>query len=102
MTPGKVHIGFVSTRLKGTDGVSLEVRKWAEVLTGLQHECFFFAGESDWPPDRSYVVPEAHFQYPEVLQLHVDLFDDYVRTPDTSAHIDRLKAYLKTHLHAFI
>lgn len=102
MTPSRVRIGFVSTRLKGTDGVSLEVRKWAEVLTGLQHESFFFAGESDWPPDRSYVVPEAHFTYPEVLQLCADLFDDYVRTPETSRRIDTLKTYLKTHLHRFI
>lgn len=102
MTPGKARIGFVSTRLKGTDGVSLEVRKWVEVLTGLQHEPFFFAGESDWPPDRSVVVPEAHFNHPEVLALSADLFDDYIRTPETSQRIDTLKTYLKTHLHRFI
>src|SRR5512136_1906877 len=102
MTTGKARIGFVSTRLKGTDGVSLEVRKWAEVLSGLQHECFFFAGESDWPPDRSYVVPEAHFNHPVVMQLSADLFDDYVRTPETSRQIDALKIHLKTHLHRFM
>ncbi len=27
-----VRVGFVSTRLYGTDGVSLEVRKWVDVL----------------------------------------------------------------------
>ena len=102
MTPNKIRIGFVSTRLKGTDGVSLEVRKWVDVLTALQHECFFFAGESDWPPDRSYVVPEAHFNHPDVLHLSADLFDDYVRTPETSQRIDVLKTYLKLHLHRFI
>jgi mannosylglucosylglycerate synthase len=102
MTPSTVRIGFVSTRLKGTDGVSLEVRKWAEVLSNLKHECFFFAGESDWPPDRSYVVPEAHFTHPEVRHLSADLFDDYVRTPETSRRIDALKVQLKTHLHRFI
>jgi glycosyltransferase involved in cell wall biosynthesis len=102
MTQLTARIGFVSTRLKGADGVSLEVRKWAEVLTRLQHECFFFAGESDWPPVRSYVVPEAHFQHPDVLKLSADLFDDYRRTPETSQRIDTLKTYLKTHLHRFI
>ena len=46
----KTHrIGFVSTRLAGTDGVSLEVAKWVQVLNGLGHECFFFAGELEWP-----------------------------------------------------
>jgi mannosylglucosylglycerate synthase len=102
MTPNKVRIGFVSTRLKGTDGVSLEVRKWTEVLTGMQHDCFFFAGESDWPPDRSYVVPEAHFNHPDILRLSADLFDDYIRTPETSQHIDALKTHLKIHLHRFV
>jgi glycosyltransferase involved in cell wall biosynthesis len=102
MTPSTARIGFVSTRLKGTDGVSLEVRKWAEVLSSLQHECFFFAGECDWPPDRSYVVPEAHFQHPDILNLTADLFDDYIRTPATSQRIDVLKTYLKVHLHRFI
>ena len=102
MTPSRYRIGFVSTRLKGTDGVSLEVRKWVDVLNGLQHECFFFAGESDWPPERSYVVPEAHFQHPDILQLNADLFDDYIRTPTTSQRIDVLKTYLKLHLHRFI
>ncbi len=102
MTPKPVRIGFVSTRLKGTDGVSLEVRKWAEVLTALRNECFFFAGESDWPPERSYVVPEAHFNHPAVLKLSADLFDDYIRTPETSECIDALKVYLKKELHRFI
>ncbi len=102
MTSSHARIGFVSTRLKGTDGVSLEVRKWTEVLTGLQHECFFFAGESDWPSARSYVVPEAHFNHPAVLKLSADLFDDYIRTPETSQDIDALKTYLKMELHHFI
>ncbi len=101
MTPPQARIGFVSTRLKGTDGVSLEVRKWVEVLTGLGHECFFFAGESDWLPERSTVVPEAHFNHPEILQLSADLFDDYARTSETSQQIDTLKHHLKTHLHRF-
>jgi glycosyltransferase involved in cell wall biosynthesis len=102
MTQPSARIGFVSTRLKGTDGVSLEVRKWTEVLTGLQHECFFFAGESDWPANRSYVVPEAHFRHPDILKLSADLFDDYSRTPETSHHVDMLKTHLKTHLYRFI
>ncbi len=102
MSQPVVRIGFVSTRLAGTDGVSLEVRKWAEVLSGLQHECFFFAGECDWPPNRSYVMPEAHFNHPDILKLNADLFNDYIRTSETSHYIDLLKTHLKTHLHDFI
>ena len=39
------NIGFVSTRFAGTDGVSLESSKWAEVLDKSGHACFWFAGE---------------------------------------------------------
>lgn len=96
-----MRIGFISTRLAGTDGVSLETLKWVEVLTSLGHECFCFAGESDWPEERSYVVPEAHFMYPEVLGLQVDLFDDYVRSRETSRKVQVLKEKLKDHLYNF-
>lgn len=95
-------IGIISTRLSGTDGVSLEVRKWVQVLEKLGHECFYFAGESEWPKDRSYVVEEAHFEHPEIKRLNVDLFDDYIRSPETSVGIEKLKNHLKVHLRKFI
>lgn len=44
------RIGFVSTRFAGTDGVSLEAAKWAEVLEQEGHECYWFAGELDRDP----------------------------------------------------
>jgi glycosyltransferase involved in cell wall biosynthesis len=96
------RIGFVSTRLAGTDGVSLETRKWSNILTGLGHECFYFAGESEWPEERSYVVPEAHFNHPEILALNADLFDNYRRSPHTSQRIQALQWHLKAHLYDFI
>ena len=95
------RIGFVSTRLAGTDGVSLETVKWSNTLTDLGYECFYFAGESDWPEERSYVVPEAHFQHSVIEELNVDLFDDYVRSSETSQKIQKLRDHLKGHLHEF-
>ena len=59
---GPKNIGFVSTRFAGTDGVSLEAAKWAEVLSEAGHRCFWFAGELDKPAEVSELVPEAHFQ----------------------------------------
>jgi hypothetical protein len=102
MTVKHGNIGFVSTRLAGTDGVSLETAKWSSVLTGLGHQCFYFAGESDWPPDRSHVVPEAHFGHPDILALSHDLFDGYKRTPQTSQRVQKLKEHLKGHLYQFV
>ena len=34
------RIGFVLTRFYGTDGVTLEVRKWAQILNNMDHQCF--------------------------------------------------------------
>ena len=95
------RIGFVSMRFAGTDGVSLETAKWASVLAALGHECFYFAGASDRPAARSYVVAEAHFAHPEVLALTEQLFGAEVRAPATSAGVARLTAHLKSHLQRF-
>lgn len=97
-----VRIGFVSTRLAGTDGVSLEVVKWVKVLERLGHQCFFFAGELDWEPERSMLVPQAHFNYPDVLAITADLFNDYSRSPHTSQRVQTLKELLKQRLYEFI
>ena len=64
----RLRIGFIATRLSGTDGVSLETNKWVDILQGLRHECFCFCGESDWPAERVHMVPEAHMKHPEILK----------------------------------
>lgn len=96
------RIGFVSTRLAGTDGVSLEVAKWVAVLERLGHECFFFAGEIDWQAERSMLVPEAHFAYPEVVAINDDLFGDKTRSPETSRRVAALTALLNDRLIEFV
>ncbi len=101
MTRG-YRIGIISTRLAGTDGVSLETAKWVKVLKTLGYECFFFTGESDWPEERTYLLPEAHFEHPEIESINHDLFDDFQRLMDTSSTVDRLTKHLKVHLHKFI
>jgi len=102
MNPSRAHIGFVSTRFCGTDGVSLETKKWANILTALGNECFYFAGESDRAADRSTVVPEAHFNHPQILALTADLFDDHTRSSDTTGTIQRLRYYIKQELYKFV
>jgi len=96
------HIGFVSTRFSGTDGVSLETAKWVEVFQKQGHSCLFFAGASEWSPETSYIVPEAHFDHPDVRKLTGDLFDDYRRSSQTTRKVSYLQRYLKKHLDRFI
>jgi hypothetical protein len=69
-SPTPRRIGFVSTRLAGTDGVSLETAKWATVLERLGHTCFYFAGLSDRPAERSRIVPEAFYRHPEIEAIN--------------------------------
>ncbi len=90
------------TRFSGTDGVSLEATKWVETLEKLGHDCFFFAGESDWPAERSYVVPEAHLTHPDIQALSTELFERRQRSRSTSVTVTRLTQHLKKHLGRFI
>ena len=46
------RIGFISTRFFGTDGVTLEAEKWAHMLTGQGHSCYWMGGLLDTPPFR--------------------------------------------------
>jgi glycosyltransferase involved in cell wall biosynthesis len=96
------RIGIVSTRLAGTDGVSLETRKWVKVFCDQGHACFFFAGELDWPQEQSHEVPEAHFNHPEIQEINRSLFVDAIRTAQTTAAIHRLKDHLKAELRRFV
>ena len=43
----KKNIGFIATRFCGTDGVTMEAGKWAEVLRKAGNQCFWFAGQLD-------------------------------------------------------
>lgn len=125
MTPSR-RIGFISTRFAGTDGVSLETAKWATVIERLDHQCFYFCGLSDRPPEISYIVPEAFYRHPtidaitqvvfagiwghmdegrethpELESLHQDFFSLYIRPSRITREIQELKGYFKEQLYQF-
>ena len=101
MPRAKLRIGFVSTRLGTTDGVSLEAEKWTTVLNRLGHQCFFFAGLCDRPPEVSYVVPEAHFTHPSIVHTNNVAYNSPTRPPELTRQIQELAQYLKQHLYTF-
>jgi mannosylglucosylglycerate synthase len=96
------RIGFVSTRFSTTDGVSLETHKWAHVLEGLGHHLFYFAGLCNRSPEVSYVVPEAHFDHPEIREIHNIAYQLRVRPFNVTRRIRELQWQLKQHLYEFI
>ncbi|KPK21103.1 MAG: glycosyl transferase family 1 [Nitrospira bacterium SG8_3] len=96
------NIGIVSTRLAGTDGVSLESEKWVKIFEERGLTCFFFAGELDRPPERSYLAEEADFNHPEIQGVQRSCFGVTARTRELTRKIQRMKVKLKDHLYAFI
>lgn len=96
------NIGFVSTRFAGTDGVTLEASKWAEVLKRCGHRYFWFAGLLDRSPEKSFVVPEAYFQHEKNRWIDTQIFGKKRRDPAVSDAIFELKTYLKKQLNEFI
>jgi mannosylglucosylglycerate synthase len=100
---GKRHnAGFVSTRFAGTDGVSLEAAKWADVLDRRGYECFYLAGELDRPPEKSFLVEEAHFTHPDIRQIYRSCFGVRTRKRSTTRKIYEVKEILKDSLYKFI
>jgi hypothetical protein len=96
------RIGFVSTRFNSTDGVSLETRKWAQVLEELGQSLYYFAGQSDQPQDISIVVPEAHFLHKDVQEIANISYRSSTRSPKITHQIHELRGYLKDRLYEFI
>lgn len=97
-----MNIGFVSTRFSGTDGVTLEAIKWADVFEQNGHRCFWFAGKLDRDPEKSVLVPEAHFQNEKNLWINQQVLEEKRRTPLVTKAIHRQRSLLKLHLHNFI
>ena len=98
----KKRIGFISTRLAGTDGVSLETFKWYQVLERNGHQCFAFAGELATPAQSSLLEPLAHFNHPEVARLHQQCFGTPTRSREVSRRLQGMKDHLKERLYQFI
>ena len=100
---GNMHnVGFVATRLAGTDGVSLETEKWAHVFDQAGFNCFYFAGELDTPEARSFLFPEAHFRHPKILDIYHSCFGIQKRSIQVTEEIHHTALTLKEQLYRFI
>ncbi len=95
-------IGFISTRIAGTDGVTLETKKWAEVLQNNGFEIFYLAGELDTPEDRSMLCELMHFQHPEILEIYQGCFGRKRRDPEITKKIQKIKEKFKEVLYKFV
>jgi glycosyltransferase involved in cell wall biosynthesis len=96
------NIGFISTRFSGTDGVTMEASKWAQVLKAAGHRCFWLAGELDREGQGSMLVPEAHFKHEKNLWINQRIFGHRGRKANVTETIHALKTLLKVAIEEFM
>jgi glycosyltransferase involved in cell wall biosynthesis len=96
------NVGFVSTRISGTDGVSLEIDKWATILERLGYDCFYVCGKSDRPADRTYLIEEADFRHPAIREINSLVLGRQHRSRELSHTIHRLTRHIKDQLYEAI
>ena len=95
-------IGFISTRISGTDGVSHEIEKWAAILERNGYSCFYCAGAVDRSPERSYIIDEAHFKHPDIVKINQGVFGKNTRQREITQLIHSMAAHLRQELSRFI
>ena len=97
-----MRIGFIATRLHGTDGVTLEVEKWAKILSGLGHEIYYCAGELGGYAKDGVLIPELHFADQTVFALSQRAFgydpeeDGDVLADQIYSRADEMRAPLRS------
>ena len=101
-----MNIGFISTRLAGTDGVTLETEKVAQVLRRAGHEDFYCAGELDGALlERGIEAPELHFEDAVAVSLGQRAFGlgeaDGTLLADIEARAEELLEPLRAFVRAF-
>lgn len=96
------HIGFVSTRFSGTDGVSLESAKWARVLWDYRHVSHWYAGKLDRDPGVSMLVPEAYFYDRDNVWINERALGIRQRLPELTRKIYEIAEHLKDTLYEFV
>lgn len=96
------RVGFVATRVAGTDGVSLETKKWAEILRQIGLETFFVAGQCDEDNDRALLIDEAHFAHPVIQDIQQRAFGVRRRDEQLTSDILSSASRIKQQLHRAI
>ena len=96
------NLGIVLTRYEGTDGVTLETKKWCYVLAAMGYSCYFFTGASDSEPEKTMIVPEASFDHPAIQSIQKKCFGNFTRSSKLTSRIHRMRKKLKDNLYNFI
>ena len=96
-----MNLGVISTRLAGTDGVSLESAKLVDVAQRFGHQVYYCAGELDSNLE-GVVDPALHFEDEIARQLHDRAFVEQESAVSLLPDIDRRAQELKRPLRHFL
>ncbi len=97
-----MNIGFVSGRLAGTDGVSLETHKWAKVAQRLGHQIYYCAGQLEDDAPNPTLIPELHFRNSEAQAIGDMVFGRTDRPPGLMSRLNDMAEHLRAQLAAWI
>jgi glycosyltransferase involved in cell wall biosynthesis len=98
-----MKIGFLSTRIAGADGVSLEIAKLATICRRLGRQVCYCAGELEpWLVGDGMLVPEMHFTHPEARWIHDHTFGETEAVGGLRERITDMAAYLKAAVGCFV
>ncbi|NMB62987.1 MAG: glycosyltransferase family 4 protein [Chloroflexi bacterium] len=96
-----MRIAFLSTRINGLDGVTLEIHKWASILSELGHTIFYCAGELEELSNK-ILIPEMHFKHPAIALIHDKVFGQREPGDDLLKEIETYTELLYKALAEFI
>lgn len=70
-----MRIALCHYRIGETDGVSLEMDKWKEILEAMGHEVFMIAGSAG--TSEGYVIPELGYRFEEDLRIERNAYVEF-------------------------
>ncbi len=97
-----MKIGFISTRLAGSDGVSLEAAKLATILQQMGHTVYYCAGQLDDNAPNPTLIPEFHFRHPEAEAIGAQVFGQMTPSDDLLNHLEAAVQRLTDKLRGWI
>ncbi|MFH1760711.1 MAG: glycosyltransferase family 4 protein [bacterium] len=96
------NIGFIVSRLAGTDGVTLETYKWIRAFNELNCNVFIFSGLLENPDENCMLEPKAFFGTQENMDLHKEFFHKNTRPLACSIKVEEIKNHIKSRLYLFV
>lgn len=97
------RIGICHFRVGLTDGVSLEIEKWKNVLEKIGHTVYLLAGEAS--NIDATIIPEIQLDHPEIKRVCQNAFyllEDFSSEEEFSKEIFRITECIEEKIYSFI